>query len=66
MPEFQFASFTDFLMMDGYARYVWSVYIIFAFFIVINVIPVLRTRRKIIKQLQASAQRNVSSDSKHL
>ena len=51
----QFSSFKEFLDMGGYAFNVWSVYLIFAIFIAINIIlPIIR-REKIIKELKRRA-----------
>ncbi|MEX2367568.1 MAG: heme exporter protein CcmD [Pseudohongiellaceae bacterium] len=57
MPQFQFDSFGAFLDMGGYAQYVWPVYILFALFFVITVIPPILFRRKILKQLRARMER---------
>lgn len=53
MPDFQFDSFQDFISMGGYAIYVWPVYLLFVLFFVVNIIPPLVSRRKIITQLRA-------------
>ena len=51
----QFSSFKEFFDMGGYAFNVWSVYLIFAIFIAINIIlPIIR-REKIIKELKRRA-----------
>ena len=62
MPEFQFENLADFLAMGGYAQYVWPVYILFALFFVITVIPPLSGRKKILKQLQSRMDRRQSTD----
>ena len=51
----QFSSLKEFFDMGGYAFNVWSVYLIFAIFIAINIIlPIIR-RDKIIKELKRRA-----------
>ncbi|MGA0934056.1 MAG: heme exporter protein CcmD [Pseudohongiellaceae bacterium] len=57
MPEFQFDGFSAFLDMGGYALYVWPVYILFAMFFVITVVPPLLGRKKRLKQLKARMAR---------
>ena len=44
----QFSSFKEFFDMGGYAFNVWSVYLIFAIFIAINIIlPIIRREKRI-------------------
>ena len=51
----QFSSFKELFDMGGYDLNVWSVYLIFAIFIAINIIlPIIR-RDKIIKELKRRA-----------
>lgn len=57
MPEFQFDSLADFLGMGGYAIYVWPVYILFALFFVITVVPPTLGRKRILRQLKARMAR---------
>lgn len=57
MPEFQFDSFSGFLAMGDYAQYVWPVYILFALFFVVTVVPPLRARKKIFRHLRARMER---------
>ncbi len=50
--EFQFASFADFLAMDGHGPYVWIAYgVTFAALIALAVYPSLR-RRQLRRELQ--------------
>ena len=70
MPEFQFDSLAAFFAMGGYAIYVWPVYILFALFFVITVVPPKLGRKRLLRQLQARMARmdndvaeNVEGDS---
>ena len=55
MQAIQFSSFKEFLDMGGYAFNIWSVYLIFAIFIAVNILlPVIR-REKIIRELKRRA-----------
>ena len=57
MPEFQFDSISDFLAMGGYAIYVWPTYILFALFFVITIVPPMRGRKRLLRQLKARMAR---------
>ena len=58
----QFSSFKEFFDMGGYAFNVWSVYLIFAIFIAINIIlPIIR-REKIIKELKRHLEKNLYTE----
>ena len=48
----QFSSFAEFVDMGGYGFNVWSVYVLFAIFVAINLILPLRKKQKIIHQLK--------------
>ena len=47
-----FASFGEFLDMGGYAFNVWTVYLLFAVFLTVNLAGPIRRRRQIMKELQ--------------
>ena len=57
MPEFQFQSFAEFLVMGGHAVYVWSSYAFFAAVIAFNLIQPAMAKRKIIRQQKARLSR---------
>ena len=57
MPEFQFASITEFFSMGGYAIYVWPVYILFALFFVTTVLPPVMGRKRLLRQLKTRMAR---------
>lgn len=48
----QFNSLGEFLAMGGYAFNVWSVYVLFAIFLVANLALPLRKRRRILREQQ--------------
>ncbi len=48
----QFASIGEFLSMGGYAFNVWSVYLLFFLFLLVNLLGPLRRRKKLMKELQ--------------
>ena len=48
----QFSSFGEFLNMGGYAFNVWSVYLLFAIFLSINLVPPIRKRKLIMRDLK--------------
>lgn len=50
MFELQFASISEFLQMGEYTFNVWSVYVLFAVFIFINLYYPLLRRKKILKE----------------
>ncbi|MEZ5491663.1 MAG: heme exporter protein CcmD [Gammaproteobacteria bacterium] len=51
----QFSSFGEFLSMGGYAFNVWSVYLLFFVFLLVNLLGPLRRRKQILKELQRRA-----------
>lgn len=51
----QFSSFGEFLSMGGYAFNVWSVYLLFLVFLLVNLLGPLRRRKQILKELQRRA-----------
>ena len=52
IQSIQFSSISEFLDMGGYAFNVWSVYAIFAVFIVVNLVfPIIR-RKKILRDIK--------------
>ena len=48
----QFASFSEFLEMGGYAFNVWSVYALFTLFLAANLLLPLRRNKQIMKELK--------------
>ena len=50
MPEFQFSSFHDFLIMGGHAFYVWLAYLAFLAFLLFNIIPPIFIQKRVIRQ----------------
>ena len=48
----QFASFSDFLDMGGYAFNVWSVYALFLVFLTVNLVGPIRKRKQIMRNLR--------------
>jgi len=46
----QFSSFSEFIDMGGYAFNVWSVYALFAVFLVVNIMLPLRRHKQILRQ----------------
>jgi heme exporter protein CcmD len=48
----QFSSFGEFIAMGGYAFNVWAVYLLFALFLVVNLLGPLRIRKRLIKDLR--------------
>ena len=48
----QFSSFGEFLNMGGYAFNVWSVYLLFAIFLSINLVAPIRKRKLIMRNLK--------------
>jgi heme exporter protein CcmD len=48
----QFSSFGEFLDMGGYAFNVWSVYLLFAIFLSVNLMSPFRKRKQIMRDLQ--------------
>lgn len=52
----QFSSFGEFLHMGGYAFNVWTVYLLFAVFLAVNLAGPILSRRRLIKGLQRRAQ----------
>ncbi|MEX0618082.1 MAG: heme exporter protein CcmD [Pseudohongiellaceae bacterium] len=52
MFELQFNNFGEFLDMGGYAFNVWTVYALFAVFILANLLIPLRRRKQIIRELK--------------
>ena len=51
----QFSSFSEFLNMGGYGFNVWSVYLLFAVFLLVNLLGPLRSRKRIMKELRRRA-----------
>lgn len=51
----QFSSFSEFLSMGGYGFNVWAVYFLFAVFLTVNLLGPLRSRKRLIKELQRRA-----------
>ena len=51
----QFSSFGEFLSMGGYAFNVWSVYFLFAVFLAVNLLGPVRSRKRLLKELQRRA-----------
>ncbi|MEQ8314704.1 MAG: heme exporter protein CcmD [Gammaproteobacteria bacterium] len=58
LEAIQFSSFSEFINMGGYGFNVWSVYGIFAVFIVANLVAPLRKRKQIVKDLKRRALLN--------
>ena len=58
MFEVQFNSFSEFLSMGGYAFNVWSVYALFAVFVLVNLLAPMRRRKQIIRELKRRAVLN--------
>jgi len=54
----QFSSIGEFLDMGGYAFNVWSVYILFAIFFLINIYQPLLRKKQIIKEQKRRLQLN--------
>ncbi len=52
LDAIQFSSFAEFLDMGGYGFNVWSVYLLFAVFVVANLVLPLRKKKKITRQLK--------------
>jgi heme exporter protein D len=52
----QFSSFGEFLHMGGYAFNVWTVYLLFAIFLAVNLAGPMISRRRLIKGLQRRAR----------
>ena len=48
----QFSSFGEFLNMGGYAFNVWSVYLLFAIFLSVNLVSPIRKRKLIMRNLK--------------
>ncbi|MFN0002884.1 MAG: heme exporter protein CcmD [Pseudohongiellaceae bacterium] len=57
MPEFQFEGLQDFMAMGGYAYYVWTSYLFFAFVVVWCLLQPKLERRKVLQLHKASMQR---------
>ena len=51
----QFSSFSEFLNMGGYAFNVWTVYLLFLVFLLVNLLGPVRHRKRIMKDLQRRA-----------
>ncbi len=64
----QFSSFSEFLDMGGYAFNVWSVYGLFAVFIIANLWLPLNKRKQILREqkrrLLVNEERNITTDDK--
>ena len=64
----QFSSFSEFLDMGGYAFNVWSVYGLFAVFIIANLWLPLDKRKQILREqkrrLLVNEERNITTDDK--
>lgn len=58
LEAIQFSNFSEFISMGGYGFNVWSVYGIFAVFILANLIAPLRKRKQIVKDLKRRALLN--------
>ena len=61
MPQFQHDGLADFLAMGDYAIYVWPVYLLFAAFFILTVVPPLHSRKQLLKQLKARMEREDSA-----
>lgn len=48
----QFSSFSEFLNMGGYAFNVWTVYLLFAIFLSVNLMSPIRKRKQIMRDLR--------------
>ena len=51
----QFSSFSEFLNMGGYGFNVWAVYLLFGVFLAVNLLGPLRSRKRLMKELQRRA-----------
>jgi len=58
LDNVQFASFSEFLQMGRYAFHVWSVYALFAIFILANLLAPRLRRRQFIREQRQRAQRD--------
>ena len=57
----QFSSFSEFLEMGGYAFNVWSVYALFALFLIANLYLPLRKKKQIMRDLKRRMLLNKAS-----
>ena len=61
----QFASFSDFLDMGGYAFNVWSVYALFLIFLTVNLVAPIRKRKQIMRNFKRRSTFSSTSQSEH-
>lgn len=59
LENVQFASVSEFLQMGRYAFHVWSVYILFAIFVLANLLVPRLRRRQFIREQRQRAQRDI-------
>ncbi|MBL4820072.1 MAG: cytochrome c maturation protein CcmE [Gammaproteobacteria bacterium] len=59
----QFSSFSEFLNMGGYAFNVWTVYLLFAIFVSVNLIAPVRKRKQIMQDLKRRVSMSELSES---
>jgi heme exporter protein D len=62
MSGIQFSSLSEFLLMGKYTFHVWSVYIIFAVFLAVNLLQPLRERKAFIKEQKRRALRDARAE----
>jgi heme exporter protein D len=56
--QIQFSSVSEFLAMGGYAFNVWSVYLLFLVFLLINILLPLQRKKRIIQEQRRRLTRN--------
>ena len=69
MSSIPFSSFSEFLQMGKYAFHVWTVYGLFSFFILVNLLLPMKQKRDFIKQQQKRLLRDqtlASTRERHL
>lgn len=57
LAEIQFTSLAEFLAMGGYGFNVWSVYVIFAVFVIVNLLAPLHRRKQIVREFKRRESR---------
>lgn len=60
----QFSSFSEFIDMGGYAFNVWSVYALFAVFLIVNIMLPLRRHKQILRE--QNRRRIVNNETKYV
>lgn len=62
LDNMQFASVSEFLQMGQYAFHVWSVYLLFAVFVLVNLLAPRLRRRQFIREQKQRAQRDIQRE----